>query len=178
MQDSWCNTMLGQGVLWPSVKAHAWPVQWLASSARPKCGQRDARVPQVGSAQSTSEATGDGYSFQEDDRNPTKKSRRSRRRTTVESLAYLSVYDKVPIGTDSHTRHWDSPMCIAARASLRRLRCSVGRHQADCVQGRQVWILQYRHSKIHQCGPEWHSWQVHWIKVLSDLIILNECAHA
>lgn len=46
------------------------------------------------------------------------------------------------------------------------------------MQGRHVWILQYRHSKIHQWGPEWHSWHVHWIKVLSDLIILKECAQA
>lgn len=50
--------------------------------------------------------------------------------------------------------------------------------QAPCVQGRQVCSLQYRHSKIHQCGPEWQRLQVHWIRVLSDLIILNEWAQA
>jgi len=44
------------------------------------------------------------------------------------------------------------------------------------MQARHVWSLQYRHSKIHQCGPEWHRLHVHWINVLSDLIILNECA--
>lgn len=44
------------------------------------------------------------------------------------------------------------------------------------MQGRQVCSLQYRHSKILQWGPEWQRLQVHWIKVLSDLIILNEWA--
>lgn len=44
------------------------------------------------------------------------------------------------------------------------------------MQARHVWSLQYRHSKIHQCGPEWHRLHVHWISVLSDLIILKECA--
>ncbi|KAI0484733.1 hypothetical protein GGR56DRAFT_39356 [Xylariaceae sp. FL0804] len=44
------------------------------------------------------------------------------------------------------------------------------------AQALHVCSLQYRHSKIHQCGPEWQTLQVHWTRVLSDLIILNECA--
>ena len=44
------------------------------------------------------------------------------------------------------------------------------------MQARHVWSRQYRHSKIHQCGPEWHRWHVHSISVLSDLIMTNECA--
>ena len=44
------------------------------------------------------------------------------------------------------------------------------------MHARHVCNLQYRHSKIHQCGPEWQMLHVHWISVLSDLTNLNECA--
>lgn len=44
------------------------------------------------------------------------------------------------------------------------------------MHARHVCNLQYRHSKMHQCGPEWQMLQVHWINVLSDLTNLNECA--
>src|SRR5918912_3538443 len=50
------------------------------------------------------------------------------------------------------------------------------RVQALCVHALQVWILQYRHSKIHQWGPEWHRLQCHCISVLSLLIILKTWA--
>lgn len=44
------------------------------------------------------------------------------------------------------------------------------------MHARHVCNLQYRHSKMHQCGPEWQMLQVHWISVLSDFTSLNECA--
>lgn len=44
------------------------------------------------------------------------------------------------------------------------------------MHARHVCNLQYRHSKMHQCGPEWQMLQVHWISVLSDLTSLKECA--
>ena len=44
------------------------------------------------------------------------------------------------------------------------------------MHARHVCNLQYRHSKIHQWGPEWQMLHVHWIRVLSDLTNLNECA--
>lgn len=49
-------------------------------------------------------------------------------------------------------------------------------NQAAWVHARHVCNLQYRHSKIHQWGPEWQMLHVHWISVLSDLTNLNECA--
>jgi hypothetical protein len=42
------------------------------------------------------------------------------------------------------------------------------------VQGRQVFNLQYLHSKMYQWGPEWHIEQTHWMRVDSDLSRLNE----
>ena len=39
-----------------------------------------------------------------------------------------------------------------------------------------VWSRQYRHSQMNQNGPLWQTWHVHSIRVLSDLIMTNECA--
>lgn len=44
------------------------------------------------------------------------------------------------------------------------------------MHARHVCNLQYAHSKMAQWGPEWQMLQVHWMSVLSDLTILNECA--
>lgn len=44
------------------------------------------------------------------------------------------------------------------------------------MQFRHVCRRQYRHSQMNQKGPEWQTWQVHWISVLSDLIMTNEWA--
>jgi len=42
------------------------------------------------------------------------------------------------------------------------------------VQGLHVLSLQCWHSKMYQWGPEWQRLQCQRIKVVSDLIILNE----
>jgi hypothetical protein len=44
------------------------------------------------------------------------------------------------------------------------------------MQLRHVWSRQYRHSQMNQNGPLWQTWHVHSIRVLSDLIMTNECA--
>jgi hypothetical protein len=44
------------------------------------------------------------------------------------------------------------------------------------MQLRHVWRRQYRHSQINQNGPLWQMLHVHWIRVLSDLIMTNEWA--
>ena len=44
------------------------------------------------------------------------------------------------------------------------------------MQLRHVCRRQYRHSQMNQKGPEWQTWQVHWIRVLSDLIMTKEWA--
>jgi hypothetical protein len=48
--------------------------------------------------------------------------------------------------------------------------------QALSMQLRHVWSRQYRHSQMNQNGPQWQTWHVHSIRVLSDLIMTNECA--
>lgn len=50
-------------------------------------------------------------------------------------------------------------------------------YEAFAVHGRQVFSLHFAHSKMNQCGPEWHMLQFHSINVVSDLIILNACSH-
>lgn len=39
---------------------------------------------------------------------------------------------------------------------------------------RHVFSLQYLHSKMNQCGPEWQMLQSHWIRLDSDLMSLKE----
>ena len=46
--------------------------------------------------------------------------------------------------------------------------------QTLLAQGRQVFSLQYLHSKMYQWGPEWHIEQTHCINVDSDLRRLKE----
>lgn len=41
------------------------------------------------------------------------------------------------------------------------------------MQAQQVLILQYLHSKMNQCGPEWHTLHLHWMRLLSDFRILK-----
>jgi hypothetical protein len=50
-------------------------------------------------------------------------------------------------------------------------------HTAFAVQGRQVFSLHFAHSKMNQCGPEWHMLQFQRMRVVSDLIILKACSH-
>lgn len=47
-------------------------------------------------------------------------------------------------------------------------------HHTFAAHGRQVFNLQYLHSKMCQCGPLWHMVQTHWMRVDSDLSRLNE----
>jgi hypothetical protein len=44
------------------------------------------------------------------------------------------------------------------------------------MQLRHVWSRQYRHSQMNQNGPLWQKWHVHWIRVLSLLIMTKEWA--
>ena len=44
------------------------------------------------------------------------------------------------------------------------------------MQFRHVCRRQYRHSHMNQNGPHWQTWHIHWISVLSDLIMTNEWA--
>ena len=48
------------------------------------------------------------------------------------------------------------------------------RRHALAAHGRQVFNLQYLHSKMCQCGPLWQIAQTHWMSVDSDLSRLNE----
>ncbi|EAQ87228.1 hypothetical protein CHGG_03847 [Chaetomium globosum CBS 148.51] len=50
------------------------------------------------------------------------------------------------------------------------------RAQALSMQLRHVWSRQYRHSQMNQNGPQWQTWHVHSIRVLSDLIMTKEWA--
>lgn len=54
------------------------------------------------------------------------------------------------------------------------IECVLTYHHAVCVQGRQVFNLQYLHSKMNQCGPEAHIPQFQSKRVVSDLRSLNE----
>ena len=43
------------------------------------------------------------------------------------------------------------------------------------VHGRQTLSLQFLHSYTKEWGPEWQTWQFHWINVVSDLMTLKSC---
>lgn len=43
------------------------------------------------------------------------------------------------------------------------------------VHGRHVLSLQFWHSYMNECGPEWHMLQFQRMRVVSDLIILKLC---
>lgn len=43
------------------------------------------------------------------------------------------------------------------------------------AHGRQVLSLQFWHSKTCEWGPEWQTWQFHWMSVVSDLMTLKLC---
>lgn len=43
------------------------------------------------------------------------------------------------------------------------------------LHGRHLFNLQYLHSRMNQCGPEWQALQFQERMLVSDLIVIHEC---
>jgi len=99
-----------------------------------------------------------------------------------------AVWQKYPCRRSSRTAASESGKvsslsnCGAERARGKNVARASGRIPQICkadfvyalyVQGRHVLSLQWAHSKMYQCGPEWQRLQCQRINVVSDLIILN-----
>lgn len=83
-----------------------------------------------------------------------------------------SLWYRVTVTAAADGRSFGVPLGSKEESNIE---CLLTHSHAVCVQGRQVFNLQYLHSKMNQCGPEAHIPQFQSNSVVSDLRSLNEC---